>query len=146
MCNLATLVLSLRHRLTSPPRSDKSSWALYFDLQTSDRQMELRPPEDSSVFSRQWMIRISRQAVLASQSCSNCECNSVWCSLRYSRHFWSEVHCCVKYPDCRELKQSWCFLTRFMHFSADMDSNFLHRYKGCFPTPYDMQALSTLDE
>ena len=90
----------------------------------------------------EWFV--SRPAVLATPLHYNCECNSVWCGLQHVRHFWSEVHCHIKWPDCQQLKQSWFFLTRFMCCSGDTDFNFLHTHKRCFPTLHDMQALSML--
>ena len=51
--------------------------------------------------------------------------------LLHSQHFWLEVHCCLKWPDCRQLKKSWCFLTRFICCSADT-----------FKFPVDIQRVS----
>ena len=113
-----------------PPDSRQDRWKLWL-------------ADDSSVLAGNYWL-ISRPDALATSSYSNCKCSNVWYGLRHSWHFWSEVHCRVKWRDCRKLKQSWYFLTILIHSSADTDLNFLQTYKGCLPAPQEMQVVSTL--
>ena len=82
--------------------------ALCWAPEFGKEKWELYPVEESSASASNNCF-VSRPVVLAMPSNLNCKCNSVCCGLRHCRHFWLEVHWCIKMSWQQEDKTNLVF-------------------------------------
>ena len=144
--NWATLLLSLCNHLMSPPQILQVIISgLLWPPQFRQDKWELWLAEKSSALADIDCFE-SWPTLLATSS--NCELNSIWCGLQHSWHFWLEVHVHIVAWNNQTAGNwnksgatspgSYALLLWWQNYRLPS------HLQSVFPTPYDMQVISTL--